>query len=100
MLDKLCNEAEWLLDGDTANERDHMRIVALSDLLHCINLIEKVCSLTSCGTGCMEGGREGGRERGRERGREESRRREKEKERERERVRERERETIVREGAL
>ena len=67
MLHKLCNETEWFLDGDTANECDHMRIVALGDLLHRINFIEKISSLTSRGTGCSEG--EGGREREREGGR-------------------------------
>ena len=74
MLHKLCDETERLLDGDTANECDHMRIVALSNLLHRVNLTEKVSSLASCGTGCREGEREGEREReggrGRERGRE------------------------------
>ena len=65
MLHKLCNETEWFLDGDTANECDHMRIVALGDLLHRINFIEKIGSFTSRGTGCSEG--EGGRERERER---------------------------------
>ena len=70
MLDKFCDETEWLLDGDTANECDHMRIVALSDLLHRVNLTEKVCSLASCGTGCREREREREREGEREGGRE------------------------------
>ena len=37
-LDKLCDEAEWLLDGDTAKETNHMRILALGYLLHRLNL--------------------------------------------------------------
>ena len=52
VLHKLSNETEWLLDGDTADEGDHMRIVALGNLLHCVNLIEKISPLTSSGTGC------------------------------------------------
>ena len=99
MLHKLCDETEWLLDGDTANECDHMRIVALSDLLHRINLTEKVSSLTSCGTGCREGererGREGERERGRGREREGERGRERDGGRERERDREGERQEYI-----
>ena len=47
MFNKLSDEAEWLLDGDTTDERDDMRVVALGNLLHCINLIEKVCPLTT-----------------------------------------------------
>ena len=34
IFDKLCDEAEWLLDGDTAKETNHMRILTLSYLLH------------------------------------------------------------------
>ena len=38
ILDKLCDEAEWFLDGDTAKETNHMRILTLSYLLHHLNL--------------------------------------------------------------
>ena len=101
MLHKLCDEAERLLDGDTANECDHMRIVALSDLLHRVNLTEKVSPLTSCGTGCREGERggegererEGGRKRERGRGREREKGREGGREGGRGRERERDRST-------
>ena len=55
VLHKLCNETEGLLDGDTANELDDVRVVAFRYLLHCVNLIQEVSSLTSCGTGCMGG---------------------------------------------
>ena len=53
MLHKLRDEAERLLDGHTANERDHMRVVAFGYLLHRVNLVEEVGPLTSCGTRCM-----------------------------------------------
>ena len=68
MFDKLGDETERLLDGDTADERDHMRIVSLGNLFHRINLVKKVCSLTSCSAGYgWEGGGERQRERERER---------------------------------
>ncbi len=38
MFDELRDEAEWLLDGDTAKETNHMRILTLSYLLHHLNL--------------------------------------------------------------
>ena len=38
ILDELCDEAEWLLDGDTAKETNHMRILTLSYLLHHLDL--------------------------------------------------------------
>lgn len=50
MLDKLRDEAERLLDGHAADEGDHVRVVALSDLLHGVNLVQEVSPLTSCGT--------------------------------------------------
>ena len=53
MLHKLCNEAKGLLDGDTANELDHVGVITLCYLLHCVNLIQEVSSFTSCGTGCI-----------------------------------------------
>ena len=37
-LDELCDEAEWLLDGDAAKETNHMSILTLSYLLHHLNL--------------------------------------------------------------
>ena len=37
-LDKLRDEAEWLLDGDTAKETNHMRVLTLSYLLHHLDL--------------------------------------------------------------
>ena len=47
MFDKLCDEAEWLLDGDTTKETNHMRVLALSYLLHHLYLREKVLPLIS-----------------------------------------------------
>ena len=38
VFDKLCDEAEWLLDGDTAKETNHISILTLSYLLHHLNL--------------------------------------------------------------
>ena len=46
-LDKLCDEAEWLLDGDTAKETNHMRVLTLSYLLHHLYLREEVFPLIS-----------------------------------------------------
>ena len=37
-LDKLCDEAKRLLDGDTAKETNYMRVLTLSYLLHHLNL--------------------------------------------------------------
>ena len=34
IFDKLCDEAEWFLDGDTAKKTNHMRILTLSYLFH------------------------------------------------------------------
>lgn len=53
MLHKLCDEAKGLLDGDTTDELDHVRVVAFRYLLHRVNLVQEVSSFTSCGTGCM-----------------------------------------------
>ena len=39
---KLCDEAEWLLDGDTAYQVDNVVVVALRDLFHHLNLSEEV----------------------------------------------------------
>ena len=39
MFDKLSDKTERFLDGDTTNESDHVRIVALGNLFHCINFI-------------------------------------------------------------
>ena len=47
VFDKLSNETERLLDGDTANKTDHMRILSLSYLFHHLYLREKVLSLIS-----------------------------------------------------
>ena len=38
IFDKLCDEAEGLLNGDTAKETNHMRVLTLSYLLHHLNL--------------------------------------------------------------
>ena len=54
MFHKLGNETERFLDGDTANEGDDVRVVALGYLLHRINLVEKVGSLATSGTCCNE----------------------------------------------
>lgn len=56
MFHKLCDETEWLLNGDTAHQADHMWVVSLGYLLHCINLVEEVGSLTACCTCCYVGG--------------------------------------------
>lgn len=36
---KLSDETQRLLDCHTANEIDNVRIVGLSNLLHCVNLV-------------------------------------------------------------
>lgn len=54
MFHKLSNEAERFLDGDAANETDHVRIVALGNLFHCVDLVEEVGPLVSCGTSWRE----------------------------------------------
>ena len=56
MFHKLSNETQWLLNGDTAHQADHMWVVSLGYLLHCINLVEEVRSLTACCTCCYVGG--------------------------------------------
>ena len=52
-LDKLCYEAEWLLDGDTAKEINHVRVLTLSYLLNHLYLREEVLSLTSFSQECI-----------------------------------------------
>lgn len=47
---ELCDEAERLLDGDTANQIDNMVVVALGNLLHHFNLSEKVRTLLPGGS--------------------------------------------------
>lgn len=42
MGDKLGDEAQRLLDGDAANHVDNVRVVPFSNLLHHLNLAEKV----------------------------------------------------------
>ena len=50
MFDKLSDETERLLDGDTTNKGDDVRIVAFGYFLHRINLVEEVCPLATSGT--------------------------------------------------
>ena len=38
IFNKFSDEAEWLLDGDTAKETNHMRVLTLSYLLHYLYL--------------------------------------------------------------
>ncbi len=38
MRDKLCDEAQRLLNGDTAQHVDNMRVFALGNFLHHVNL--------------------------------------------------------------
>ena len=47
IFDKLSDETEWLLDGDTAEETDHMWILSLGHFLHHLYLREKVLPLTT-----------------------------------------------------
>ena len=50
MRDELGDEAEWLLDGDAADQVDDVVVVALGDLLHHFNLGEKVGALLPSGS--------------------------------------------------
>ena len=52
MLNKLCYQAEWLLDGNTAQHIYHMRIIAFCDFLHQFNFIQKIFFLSPSSTGC------------------------------------------------
>jgi len=45
VLQELCDETERLLDGDTANQAYYMGAVPLCNLLHHVNLIQKILPL-------------------------------------------------------
>ncbi len=47
MSHKLCDEAQRLLYRHTANKIDDVWIVAMADLLHGIDLVQKIVSLTT-----------------------------------------------------
>ena len=47
MADKLSDKTEWLLNGHTANEVDHMWVVALGYLFHGVYLVEEVSPLAT-----------------------------------------------------
>ena len=49
IFDKLSDETEGLLDGDTTKETDHMRILSLSYFLHHLYLREEVLPFISPG---------------------------------------------------
>ena len=49
ILDKLCHEADWLLESDAADHVDHVWVVSLCDQLHGVNLGEKVTLFTPHG---------------------------------------------------
>ena len=48
MRDILGDETERLLDGDTTNQVDYVIVVSFRDLLHHLNLSEKIGSLLPC----------------------------------------------------
>ncbi len=47
MTHKLCDKTQWLLHRHTANKVNNMRIVGLSNLFHCVNLVQEVVPLTT-----------------------------------------------------
>ena len=54
MRNKLGDETERLLDGDTANQVDYVIVVAFRYLLHHLYLSEKVRPLFTSGSVCRE----------------------------------------------
>lgn len=49
IFDELSDETEWLLHCHTSDKVDDVRVIALSNLLHGVNLVEEVGSFTpSC----------------------------------------------------